>query len=99
MVAQNTVRTYGVNQVFRFVEGIWLHRNRKSLQIRFRKRSILLPTCATCFELPSYTSTMMDTESCVCQTDNEIQEGTKITSISVFLFIMWTEIFPCAFCV
>ena len=24
MVAQNTVRTYGVNQVFRFVEVIWL---------------------------------------------------------------------------
>ena len=26
MVAQNTVRTYGVNQVFPFVKGIWLHR-------------------------------------------------------------------------
>ena len=23
MVAQNTVRTYEVNQIFRFVEGIW----------------------------------------------------------------------------
>ena len=32
MVAQNTVRTYGINQVFRFVEGIWLRR--KSCQIR-----------------------------------------------------------------
>ena len=25
MVAQNTVRTYGVNKAFRFVEGILLH--------------------------------------------------------------------------
>ena len=41
MEAQNTVRTYGIKQVFRFVEGIWLHR--KSRQIRFfRKRQILL---------------------------------------------------------
>ena len=28
-----TMRTYGVNQAFRFVEGIWL--DRKSRQIRF----------------------------------------------------------------
>ena len=31
------MRTYGVNQVFRFVEGIWLHR--KSRQIREKKNS------------------------------------------------------------
>ena len=31
MLAQNTVRTYTLNQVFRVVEGIWLHR--KSSQI------------------------------------------------------------------
>ena len=33
MVAHFTMRTHGVNQAFRFVEGIWLHR--KSHQIRF----------------------------------------------------------------
>ena len=33
MVADLTMRTYGENQAFRFVEGIWLHR--KSRQIRF----------------------------------------------------------------
>ena len=33
MVVKDTVRTYGVNQVFRFVEGIWLHRMIR--QIRF----------------------------------------------------------------
>ena len=33
MVAHFTMRTYGVNQAFRLVEGIWLHRN--SRQIRF----------------------------------------------------------------
>ena len=33
MVAHFTMRTHGVNQAFRFIEGIWLHR--KSHQIRF----------------------------------------------------------------
>ena len=32
MVAQNTMRTYGVNHLY-LLEGIWLHR--KSRQIRF----------------------------------------------------------------
>ena len=32
-VAYFTMRTYGVNQDFRFAEGIWLHR--KSRQIQF----------------------------------------------------------------
>ena len=35
MVAHFTMRTYGVNQAFRFVEGIWLHR--KCRQIRRKK--------------------------------------------------------------
>ena len=33
MVAHLTMRTHGVNQALRFVEGIWLHR--KSRQIHF----------------------------------------------------------------
>ena len=33
MVAQNAVRTYGVNQALRFVEDIWLYL--KSRQVRF----------------------------------------------------------------
>ena len=33
MIAHFTMRTHEVNQAFRFVEGIWLHR--KSYQIRF----------------------------------------------------------------
>ena len=47
MVAQNMVLTYGVKQVFRIAEGIWLHR--KSRQIRHfgRKRPILLYLCAS----------------------------------------------------
>ena len=32
MVAHFTMRTHGLNQAFRFVEGIWLHR--KNHQIR-----------------------------------------------------------------
>ena len=42
MVAHSTMRTYGVNQEFRFDEGIWLHR--KSGQIRFFFQKILVFT-------------------------------------------------------
>ena len=35
-VAHFTMRTYGVNQAIRLVEGIWLHR--KSRQIREKNR-------------------------------------------------------------
>ena len=43
---------------FRLVEGIWLHR--KSLQTRFfSKRPILLHMCAKCYELSSYSFTMV----------------------------------------
>ena len=38
MVAQITVRTFEENQVFRVIEGIWLHR--KSRQIRIFERKI-----------------------------------------------------------
>ena len=37
MIAHFTMRMYGVNQEFRFVEDIWLHR--KSCQIRGKKKS------------------------------------------------------------
>ena len=54
MVAQNTVRTYGVNQFFfQFVTGIRLHRQSRQNRICFLKIPILLHTCATCSELPS----------------------------------------------
>ena len=33
MVAHFTMRTHGVNKVYRFVEGIWFHR--KSRRMRF----------------------------------------------------------------
>ena len=52
MVAHFTMHTYGVSQVFRFVEGIWLHRKSR------RKRPILHHPCAIRSELPSYLGTM-----------------------------------------
>ena len=58
MVAHFTMRTYGVNQAFQFVEGIWLHRKSRHIRFFFRKRPILLHTCATCSELTSYIRTM-----------------------------------------
>ena len=38
IVDQNTVRTYVVNQVFRLVEGIWLHRKSRQIRFFFRKK-------------------------------------------------------------
>ena len=40
-------RTYVVNQVFRFVAGIWLHRKSRKIRNHFRERPILLELCAT----------------------------------------------------
>ena len=37
MVAHYAMRTHGVNQAFRFVEGIWLHREIHQIQFFFRK--------------------------------------------------------------
>ena len=62
MVDQKTVRTYAVNQVFRFVECIWLQRQSRQMRKGFRKRPVLLHTRATCSELPSYIITMLRTE-------------------------------------
>ena len=59
MVAHFTLRTYVVNQKFRFVEGIWLHRQSRQVPFIFRKLPILHHMCETCTELPSYISTMM----------------------------------------
>ena len=47
--------TYGVNQAFRFVKSIRLHQESR----QNRKRPILHHTCATCSDLPSYISTMI----------------------------------------
>ena len=60
MVAHLTLRTNGVQQEFRFVEGMWLHR--KSCQIRFffsRKIPFLHHACATYSEQPSNIKTMV----------------------------------------
>ena len=59
MDAQIPVRTYGDNQVFRFIKGIRLHRQSRQIRFFSRKRPALLYTCATCSELPSYISTMV----------------------------------------
>ena len=48
MVAHYTMRTYGVNQVFRFVEGIW-----------FKSDFLSENTYFTSYVLPPYVSTML----------------------------------------
>ena len=48
MVAQNMVRTYGVNQGFLYDKGNPLHRHsRQILSFFFRKLPIRLHTCVT----------------------------------------------------
>ena len=58
MVAHFAVRTYRVNQEFRFVKGSWLQRKNRQIRYNFRKLPISHHTCATCSDLPSYISTM-----------------------------------------
>ena len=42
MVAHLTVRTHGVNQGIRFVEGIWLHRKSRQIQFFSRKNNLFI---------------------------------------------------------
>ena len=55
MVAKNTVRTHGVNRLFRFVNGMWLRCVIK-FYIFFGK--VIFHTCTTCSELPSFIRTI-----------------------------------------
>ena len=64
MVSHFTMRTFGVKQEFRFVEGIWLHR--KSCQIRF---------FFTYYELPSRISTIIDMQNVVKQTQTTMKHS------------------------
>ena len=41
MVAHFTMRTHGVNQAFRFVEGIWLHRKRRQIRFFFSEKDLV----------------------------------------------------------
>ena len=61
MVAQNTVRTYGINQAIRFVEGIWLHHKNHQIPKIIQILPISHNMCAACSELPSHISTMQQT--------------------------------------
>ena len=63
MVARNTVKTYGVNQAFRFIEGICLHRQSRQPRFLFSEKTYLdriyfTSLCAPCFELPPCLLTM-----------------------------------------
>ena len=62
MVAHFTMRTYGVNQKFRFDEGIWLHRKSGQIRFFFGKQLFLHQECATCSEQPSHIKTMHSPE-------------------------------------
>ena len=65
MVANFAMRTYGANQVFRFVECIWLHRKSRQIRHLFRKGPFLHKTCGTCSEPPSYISTLLSANASV----------------------------------
>ena len=48
MVAHFTMRTYGVNQVLRFAESVWLHRKSRNIPFFFSEGPVLLHTFAKC---------------------------------------------------
>ena len=58
MVAHFTTRTYGVNQKFRFDEGIWLHRKSGQIRFFFGKYHFLHYACAACSEQTFNKNTM-----------------------------------------
>ena len=41
MVAHFTMRTQGVNQAFRFVEGLWLHRKNRQIRFFFSEKELV----------------------------------------------------------
>ena len=41
MVAHMTMRTHGVDQAFRFVEGIWLHRMSRQIRFFFSEKDLV----------------------------------------------------------
>ena len=41
MVARFIMRTHGVNQAFRFVEGIWLHRKSHHIRVFFLQKDLV----------------------------------------------------------
>ena len=58
MVGHFTMRTYGVNQEYRLVEGIWLHQKGSQIRVFSGNYRFLIHTCATRSDLPCYISTM-----------------------------------------
>ena len=60
MVSHLTMRTHEVNKAFRFVEGIWLHRESRQIRFFFGKRPYFHHKCATLSEQPSTLKTMME---------------------------------------
>ena len=58
MVAQFTMRKYGVNQAIRFVEGICLRQKCRQIRRKKIRKDLFHITCTPCSELPSYISTM-----------------------------------------
>ena len=82
MVAHFTMR---VNQAFRFVEGIWLHRKSRQIRIYFRKRPILLYNmCAT-----PYISTMAQTKNDSYRSGKNVSGSILFYSLALpyFLFV------------
>ena len=58
MVDHFTMRSHGVNQAFRFVEGIWLHRKSRQIRFFFGKRACFHHLCAMWNDQPSNIKTM-----------------------------------------
>ena len=52
------MRTYGVNETFRFVEGILLYQKNRQIREKKSKQTYFTSYVRTHVELPSYISTM-----------------------------------------
>ena len=75
MVAHFTMRTHGVNQAFRFVEGIWLHRKSRRIRFFFFSEKDLVFIFPAQHEQPSYIKTMRQGRLCIINLNNSTGFG------------------------
>ena len=80
MVAHLPLRTHGVNQAFRFVEGFWLHRKSHQIGYFYPKRPIFFRARATFNEQPTTLKTMPQVLLGLKKTDIEINKRPKCKS-------------------
>ena len=89
MVAHFTIRTYGVNQEFRFGEGIWLHRKSRQIGFFFGKDLFYIIRAEHVLSYHLIFSTMPDTRKSL-----RVAEAQTCKPLSVLLLLCVQQVLP-----